>query len=88
MAIEAGTLTVTDTPVALNETSNDGVNLYIRNVSLNALDLGPSDVSGGNGYGVPAGELVGPIYVQADEQLYAVRSGALNATIDYLRLGV
>ncbi len=87
MAVQAEHLTVTDTPLALNQESNTGLTVLVKNTGLANVDLGPEDVEGGTGFTLSPGETTPALFIAADEQLYVVRSGLTNSSIEILRLG-
>lgn len=91
MAISAVRVTVTNTPVALNAVETDtvsGSKMWIKNTSANACDLGPSGITALGGFDLAAGATIGPIVLSAGELLYAIRSGASDATVSIFRTGV
>jgi hypothetical protein len=90
MAITAQRITASTSAVALNSAETDtvsGARLVITNTSANAADLGPSTVTAGTGYSLAANATV-TVELGAGDQLYAIRSGASDATISVLRVGV
>jgi hypothetical protein len=90
MAITAQRFTVSTTATALNVAESDtvsGARLHIVNTSANAADLGPSTVTANSGYSLAASAAV-VVELGAGDQLYAIRSGASDATLAVLRVGV
>jgi hypothetical protein len=84
MAVTAARITVSTTAVALNTATSGGVDLYIKNTSANAADLGASTVTAGTGYDLAAGASI-TVQVDAGDVLYAIRSAAADATLAVLR---
>ena len=84
MAISAQRITASTSAVALNSASTAGVTLVITNTSANAADLGPSSVTAGAGYSL-AGNASVTVKVQPNDVLYAIRSGASDATLAIIR---
>jgi hypothetical protein len=91
MAATSGQVTVSTTAVALNAAETDvvgGTVLYVKNTdATNGAALGGSAVAAGTGFRLPAGVTLGPIELAPGEQLYAIRTGAADVTVDVLRLG-
>lgn len=84
MAITAARVTASTTAVALNTASDAGLTLVLKNTSANAADLGPSTVSAAAGFDLAAGATL-TVPVKPGDVLYAIRSGASDATIAVLR---
>ncbi len=84
MAVTAARITVSTTAVALNTATSGGVDLYIKNTSANAADLGPAGVTAGAGFDLAAGATL-TVQVDAGDVLYAIRSAAADATLAVLR---
>jgi predicted transcriptional regulator len=80
MAISAQRFTVSTSAVALNTASQDGTRLIIKNTSANAADLGASTVTAAAGFDLATGATV-TITLKAGDVLYAIRSGASDATL-------
>jgi hypothetical protein len=86
MTITAARVTASTSAVALNSASGAGERILITNTSANAADLGPSTVTAGTGYSLAGNATVGPLDLDANDVLYAIRSGASDATLAVLRL--
>jgi hypothetical protein len=85
MAVTAARITASTAPVALNSAAGGGERLYVVNTGANPADLGPSNVAAGAGY------LLGPnasasFELDANDVLYAIRSGGTDAILAVLRL--
>jgi len=94
MAVSSGQVVVSTTAVALNTDVDTvgGTVLFVRNSdATNGVALGGSGVTAGTGFRVPGaaapGITVGPIVLASSEQLFAIRTGAADVTVDVLRLG-
>lgn len=87
MAVTAARFTVSTSAVALNTAGVAGGWLEVKNTSANAADLGPSSVTAGAGYDLAAGASA-DVFLAAGEVLYAIRSGAVDATLAVLRTGL
>jgi hypothetical protein len=91
MAVTSGQVVVSTVAVALNAADTDtvgGVVLFVKNTdATNGAALGGSGVTSGTGFRVPAGITVGPLELPSGEQLYAIRTGGADVTVDVLRLG-
>jgi hypothetical protein len=90
MAVVGARVTVSTAVVALNAADSDNVSgsvLLISNTSANGVDLGSSSVAAGAGYSLPANATV-TVPLVAGELIYAIRSGASDAVLSVLRLGV
>jgi hypothetical protein len=85
MAVSAQRITALTSAVALNSASGGGERLYITNTSANAADLGPSTVTAGAGFAL-AGNASVAVELDARDVLFAIRSGASDATLAVLRL--
>jgi hypothetical protein len=85
MAITSARVTVSTTPVALNSASGAGERILIAN-GAQPIDLGPSTVAAGAGYSVAASAVVGPLDLDPNDQLFAVRSGGTDSVVSVLRL--
>lgn len=91
MAVAAARVVVSSSPVALNAVETDtvsGSKMWIKNTSANACDLGPSGVTAGGGFDLAAGATFGPLELSSGELLFAIRSGASDATVSIIRTGV
>lgn len=87
MSVTHQRITVSTTAVALNTTSSGGNTLFVRNVDAsNAADLGSSSVTAGTGLPLPAATTIGPIDVDAGDQLFAIRSGAADVILAVVRV--
>jgi hypothetical protein len=84
MAITAGRVTVSTSAVALNSASGGGERLVIFNGSANAADLGPSTVTAGTGYSLPANASVA-VELDPGDVVYGIRSAASDAVLSVLR---
>lgn len=84
MSVSASRVTASTVAVALNTASPAAQVLTIKNTSANAADLGPSTVAAGAGFDLAAGATV-TITVDGGDVLYAIRSGASDATLSILR---
>lgn len=85
MAVTAARVTASTSAVALNIAVPSGERLIVTNTSANAADLGPSTVTAGTGYSL-AGNASVTVELDPGDVLYAVRSGASDATLAILRL--
>lgn len=85
MSVTTARVTVSTTAVALNPADEQGALLIVKNTSANAADLGPAAVTAAAGFDLAAGATV-TIQLDAGDVLYAIRSGASDATIAVLRL--
>jgi hypothetical protein len=85
MAITAARVTASTSAVALNSASGGGERMVITNTSANGADLGPSTVTAGTGFSLPANASVS-VELDPGDVLYAIRSGASDATLAVLRL--
>lgn len=91
MAVASARVTVSSAAVALNAAETDtvsGCKMWLKNTSANACDLGASGVTAGAGFDLAAGATVGPFELAAGELLYAIRTGASDATVAVIRTGV
>lgn len=68
----------------MNTAGTGGQDLTIKSTSANAADLGTSAVTANAGKDLPAGATI-QIQVDAGDVLYAIRSGAADATLAILR---
>jgi hypothetical protein len=87
VALTVQRITASTTAVALNPGGTAGGRLYVTNTSANAADLGPSTVTAGTGYPLAANASAS-FQLGAGEQLYAIRTGAADATLAVLRTGL
>ena len=90
MAISSAQVTVGAAAVALNAPEADpvgGATLIIKTDAANGVALGGSGVTAGNGYRPAVGTILGPIALPPGEQLFAIRTGGVDAVLDVLRLG-
>jgi hypothetical protein len=90
MAVVGARVTVSTSVVALNAADSDNVSgsvLLISNTSANGADLGSNTVAAGAGYSLPA-NATATVPLVAGELIYAIRSGASDAVLSVLRLGV
>lgn len=87
MAVTSAQVTVSTTAVALNTESGSvsGTKLTIKPATA-AVDLGPSTVTAGSGFSVAADATV-TIELSHGEQLFAIRSSAVDSTVHVLRTG-
>lgn len=84
MAVSAERVTVGTSAVALNTASTGGLTLVVKNVGATlAADLGPSTVTSGAGFDVPAAATV-TVEVDAGDVLFAISSGT-GTTLAVLR---
>ena len=84
MAISAQRFTVSTSAVALNPASGSHGRMTVNNISANAADLGASNVAAGSGFSLPGNASVALEIGQGDV-VYAIRSGASDATLTVLR---
>lgn len=84
MAVTAGSLEVTGTPIACNEHTVDGARLVITNTGVaRSADLGPSGVVFGEGFELSAGATV-RVDLNSGDVLFAVSEG-MGTTLKILR---
>lgn len=85
MAVSAARVTVSTAAVALNTANGGGRTLTVKNIdATNGADLGASTVTAGAGFALAAGATV-QVELEADEVLYAIRSGAADVVLAVLR---
>src|SRR5262245_46165875 len=94
LAITTQQVVVSTTAVALSpvEPGSDvisGVVLFVKNTDgANGAALGASGVTAGTGFRLVAGATIGPLNLEAGDQLFAIRTGAADVTLDVFRIGV
>lgn len=85
MAVTASRVTVSTTAVALNTVGTGGTTLRIKNIDdTNAVDLGTSAVTAGEGYPLAAGETFS-VVANSGDSVYAVRSASADVVLAILR---
>lgn len=84
MAVTAARVTASTTAVALNTAAGGGERLLVTNTSANAADLGPAGVTAGAGFSLAASATVS-LELDPGDVVYAIRSGASDATLAVLR---
>jgi hypothetical protein len=90
MAATSAQVLVSTTAVALNTDADTaaGTKMWVRNThATDGVALGGSGVTAATGFRVAFGVTVGPIELAGGEQLFAIRTGTNDVTVDVLRLG-
>lgn len=89
MAVTSEQVTVSTTAVALNTETGPvaGTRMIVTNKhATDAVALGPTGVTSGTGFRLAAG-VTTTVELSVGEQLFAIRTGASDATVDVLRSG-
>lgn len=89
MALTAERVTVGATAVALIGPDSGNVSggyLIIKNASANEAAVGDAAVTAATGFRIPTGATI-ELKLPSGEQLYAIRTGGVDAVLDVIRTG-